>query len=600
MPRLTFMMATPHKPRAYSHLMWSREIFTGSPSTCENTPDALVVFVGDSCTELDCGHRYYGNYEYKVTDTCNVSNPLELAAGAFSEADKYLVVQTYKDTKCTTLSQTAAYAFGVCLTFDGKKSVQSSLSASGAAPISYYNNTDCTDDTYLDLKPNSTCNHGGYKVYRLSGTSASSTSSASASNSNASDTMSAITSNFSRSSTSDAADIQNNTNVDSQSQGSAVTADEETDSGSSGIGSGAIAGIIVVAIAAVLLIGFLWCRRRSKGPRNSEGGNRRGDYAKVTSPTTGQRSTYANTKDFSGSVGPQSSAGLWDDEVIATSRIPREKVLVQQLISRGGYGEIYYGLYNGEQVALKMLQPEMRKSIKHVNDFLNEVRLKAVLDHPRIVHFVGIAWDSLSDLCAVLEYMEGGDLRALLASYDAQDHELGFDRTKVTIALHIAHALTYLHSLSPPVLHRDLKSKNILLTSDLEAKLTDFGISRERVDTTMTAGVGTSLWMAPEVMMGKRYDDKADVFSFGVVLSELDLHTLPYSHSKGNSESGRKVPETAILQMVALGKIRVEFSPLALDSMVVLANTCVALKPEDRPTAAEVLYRLQTILREYL
>ncbi|KAG6610814.1 TKL/MLK protein kinase [Phytophthora cinnamomi] len=247
-----------------------------------------------------------------------------------------------------------------------------------------------------------------------------------------------------------------------------------------------------------------------------------------------------------------------------------------------------------------MLLPELRKSIKHVNDFLDEVRLLAMLEHPRIVHFVGIAWDSLSDLCAVLEYMEGGDLRALLASYEAQGHELGFDRTKVTIALHVAHALTYLHSLDPPVLHRDLKSKNILLTSDLEAKLTDFGISRERVDKTMTAGVGTSLWMAPEVMMGERYDGKADVFSFGVVLSELDLHSLPYAHAKENSDSGRKMLDTAILQMVALGKIRVEFSPRALDSMVALANTCVALNPDDRPTAAEALYYLQTILRDEL
>ncbi|ETK87695.1 TKL protein kinase [Phytophthora nicotianae CJ01A1] len=222
-----------------------------------------------------------------------------------------------------------------------------------------------------------------------------------------------------------------------------------------------------------------------------------------------------------------------------------------------------------------------------------------MLDHPRVVHFVGIAWDSLSDLCIVLEYMEGGDLRALLASYEAQGHDVGFDHTKVTIALHVAHALTYLHSLDPPVLHRDLKSKNVLLTSDLQAKITDFGISRERADKTMTAGVGTSLWMVPEVMMGERYDDKADMFSFGVMLSELDLHTLPYSHAKHNlSSSGHKMPDTTILQRVALGKIRVEFSPGALDSMVALANSCVALDPKYRPTAAEALYHLQTVLRE--
>eukprot|EP00644_Phytophthora_capsici_P017163 jgi/Phyca11/10288/fgenesh1_pm.PHYCAscaffold_48_\ len=134
-----------------------------------------------------------------------------------------------------------------------------------------------------------------------------------------------------------------------------------------------------------------------------------------------------------------------------------------------------------------------------------------------------------------MEYMEGGDLRSLLNEYESTKHPVGIDRQKATIALHVCHALTYLHSLAPPVIHRDLKSRNILLNQQLEAKLTDFGISRERMDQTMTAGVGTSLWMAPEVMLGEKYDDKADMFSFGVVLSELDVHTLPSKSSSNRS-----------------------------------------------------------------
>ncbi|KAG2982894.1 hypothetical protein PC120_g24557 [Phytophthora cactorum] len=387
------------------------------------------------------------------------------------------------------------------------------------------------------------------------------------------------------------------------SEGSATI----TTSGGSGVSVGAIIGIVAGVIIAVLLIaiGFLWYRRRAKKtkgtPSNGNDSNKVLDgYARVTSPTTDQKSTDSDITGFSSSLGlgPRSLAGLWDDEVIATARIPREKVLVQQLISRGGYGEIYYGFFIRKHVAIKTLLPELRKSVKHVNEFLDEARLLARLDHPRIVQFVGIAWDTLADLCFVLEYMEGGDLHALLASYQAQHYETGFDRSKVTIALHVAHALTYMHSLDPPVLHRDLKSKNILLSAELEAKITDFGTSRERVDRTMTAGVGTSLWMAPEVMLGQRYDHKSDIFSFGVVLSELDLHTLPYSHAKDSGKSGRKLPDTAILQMVALGKIRVGFSSGALESMVALGNSCVAVDPKDRPTAAEALYQLQLILRQ--
>ncbi|RLN91930.1 hypothetical protein BBJ28_00021924 [Nothophytophthora sp. Chile5] len=291
---------------------------------------------------------------------------------------------------------------------------------------------------------------------------------------------------------------------------------------------------------------------------------------------------------------PRSLGGLWDDEVIATARIPREKVVVDHLISRGGCGEVYFGLFNNQQVAVKMLLPETRKSVQHVNAFLAEVKLMAGLEHPRIVQFVGVAWDSLTDLCAVSEFMEGGDLRALLASYAAENRPVGFNRDKVTIALHVAHALTYLHSLAPLVLHRDIKSKNILLSASLEAKLTDFGISREVATQTMTAGVGTSLWMAPEVMLGQRYDAKSDVFSFGVVLSELDLHTLPYSHG----DPDRKTPETVILQMVALGKLRVGFSSQGPESVATLGLKCVSLDPTERPTAAQALYKLQTILSQ--
>ncbi|KAG3120980.1 hypothetical protein PI124_g583 [Phytophthora idaei] len=79
----------------------------------------------------------------------------------------------------------------------------------------------------------------------------------------------------------------------------------------------------------------------------------------------------------------------------------------------------------------------------------------------------------------------------------------------------------------------------------------------------MTAGVGSSPWMVPEVMMGKRYGEKADVLSLGAVISELDTHELPYFHAKeGNSDSSdHPLPGTAVLQKVSMGKLRVRFSP---------------------------------------
>ncbi|KAF1317411.1 Tkl/drk protein kinase, variant, partial [Globisporangium splendens] len=296
---------------------------------------------------------------------------------------------------------------------------------------------------------------------------------------------------------------------------------------------------------------------------------------------------------FGGNSGERNS--LWDDDAIFAARIPREKLVFKALLSRGGYGEVYLGRYNGAAVAIKQLLPETRKNMSQINSLLAEVKLLVSLEHPRIIQFIGVAWDSPSDLCLVLEYMEGGDLRALLTMFEEVQHrEHGFDSDKLKIALHIAHALTYLHSLEPMVLHRDLKSRNILLDSSLNAKLTDFGVSRERSNHTMTAGVGTSLWIAPEVMLGERYDQKADVFSFGVVLSELDSHALPYSQVK-ETNSGRRIPDTAVLQMVAVGRLSVQFSQNASHAMIELGKQCVAKDPNERPLAAEILYRLQRV-----
>ncbi|KUF90433.1 hypothetical protein AM588_10002667 [Phytophthora nicotianae] len=156
----------------------------------------------------------------------------------------------------------------------------------------------------------------------------------------------------------------------------------------------------------------------------------------------------------------QGQTGLWDDDIITANRLPREKVRILTLISHGAFGEVYAGIYNNEQVAVKMLLPSTRRDMKLVNGFLIEAKLTATMDHPRIVTFIGIAWDSLSDLCVVMEFMEGGDLRTLLTNYKQKQHPVGFDREKVTIALHVCHALTYLHSLEPPLIHRDLKSKH--------------------------------------------------------------------------------------------------------------------------------------------
>ncbi|EGZ05702.1 hypothetical protein PHYSODRAFT_532919 [Phytophthora sojae] len=537
---------------------------------CMNTPqivtmDFTVTAVSSCVSDASCTPEVYGGNTYYSKSEC-ITDPytysVEIFNGNGGVLQPFLMVETYTGEDCETLSTINATATANGCQFASENSSSSAtLFTNGSALYQLYDNGACGGNAtryFVDRATllNHTCYGGNTKFYTNYDASTSSNS-ASASGSESTSTSS------------------------SGSNSSVANTDAR-------LTAGAIVGIIIGSVALVFFVAaVVFWRSRLSSSKDTED-----TYADYRAATNGRptMSSDPNSQD----IAPHGLGGLWDDEVIATARIPREKVVVQHLLSRGAYGEVYAGLYNGQLVAIKMLLQENRRSVRHLNEFLAEVKRTALLDHPRIVRLVGVAWDSLTDLCGVLEYMEGGDLRALLDKLNVQGHHKGFDQEKVRIALHVAHALTYLHSLDLPVIHRDLKSKNILLSEDLDAKLTDFGVSRERINETMTAGVGTSLWMAPEVMMGEKYDAKADIFSFGVVLSELDTHCLPYDNARKKTNKS----DAAILQLVAAGKIHVEFSPWALQSMVNLGLACVSVDSKLRPTAAEALYKLHTILSQ--
>ncbi|GLE05370.1 hypothetical protein PINS_up014383 [Pythium insidiosum] len=278
---------------------------------------------------------------------------------------------------------------------------------------------------------------------------------------------------------------------------------------------------------------------------------------------------------------------------ISVPRLDMHALQLGQKISQGAYGEIFHGLYDGQNVAIKRLSPHHRADREQVDRFMQEAQLMASISHERIIHFIGVAWDNPSDLHVVTEFMDGGDLRALLARLDREGATTGFDRTKVKIASQVAEGLAYLHALRPQILHRDLKSRNVLLSSQLDAKLIDFGVSRARADATMTVGVGTLRWMAPEVMSGGHYSESADVFSFGVILSEMDTHKLPYG------TKGREFSDATIIAQVSSGQLCVDFTALADRDVVQLARDCMAFHPDDRPTAAVVAMRMRAVFERF-
>lgn len=292
---------------------------------------------------------------------------------------------------------------------------------------------------------------------------------------------------------------------------------------------------------------------------------------------------------------------IWRDPAVAAARVPFEEIRMRSLLCRGAFGEVFDGSFRGQRVAIKRLLPETRQNLESLEYFMLEVRMMASLSHVRVVTFLGVAWDAMKDLCIVTELMAHGDLRKVLQKWTQRGEPVGWrDPRKLRIAVHVAEALTYLHSLSPKlIIHRDLKSRNVLVDERWDAKLSDFGVSREsssQVTRTLTANIGSSLWMAPEIMLGENYNESADVFSFGVVLTELDTHALPYQSVA--TPDGRRLPEPAILHMVTMGSVQAEFSPESRADVVALGRRCLSLDPTVRPSARELVDQLQAMLAQ--
>lgn len=285
------------------------------------------------------------------------------------------------------------------------------------------------------------------------------------------------------------------------------------------------------------------------------------------------------------------------DPHILMRRIPHEELTTLRVLSKGSYGEVYLGQLETRHIAMKRLLQEKRHVIRSIEQFTSEIRLMTSLEHRNIVSFIGVSWDFVPNICAVVEYMDNGDLAEVLAKSKGK---LTWPKEKISISMDIAEGLVYLHSMRPVIVHRDLKSKNVLLNRRGQAKLSDFGVSRKTtVNETMTSGVGTLLWTAPEIIEGRKYSEKADIFSLGVVLSEVDTGEEPYASMK-NATNSERLPGMQIVQMVRRGELKVRFRDDCPQKIRELAEQCTSLDPDMRPTSMEVAYTLKSIIAPML
>ncbi|XVF29808.1 hypothetical protein REPUB_Repub16aG0003000 [Reevesia pubescens] len=267
----------------------------------------------------------------------------------------------------------------------------------------------------------------------------------------------------------------------------------------------------------------------------------------------------------------------------------------------GGYGKVYRGvLSDGQAVAIKRAQ---HGSMQGGLEFKTEIELLSRVHHKNLVGLVGFCFEQ-GEQMLVYEFMANGTLRESLSGRSG----IYLDwKRRLRIALGSARGLSYLHELAnPPIIHRDIKSSNILLDENLTAKVADFGLSKLVSDGSKghvsTQVKGTLGYLDPEYYMTQQLTEKSDVYSFGVVMLELIMAKQPIEKGKYivrevRTMMDKKDEEHYGLRELMDPSIRSTGNLLGFGKFLELAMQCVEDSATDRPTMSEVVKAIETILQ---
>ena len=268
------------------------------------------------------------------------------------------------------------------------------------------------------------------------------------------------------------------------------------------------------------------------------------------------------------------------DEDLIFSMINFQQLELLDMIGQGGFGAVFQGKWmanEGEVVAVKKCAIAGKKRDP---DIPREVLiLKSLPKHPHIISFYGIAVN-YPDLFIVTEFAEKGSL----FNYLHKDKQVPTVDQSLAWALEVAQGMEHLHNHD--IIHRDLKSANILLSTAMAAKLCDFGTARYLAETTVQTGAaGTFRWMAPEVMeaVEANINKKCDSFSYGMVVYELLIHQVPYYDTPGDG----------VVCMKMLQGERPEIPPTIPQYLHSLLTACWEKDPHKRPTFHDIVQGLQ-------
>ncbi|KAL6502023.1 hypothetical protein OROGR_027156 [Orobanche gracilis] len=229
----------------------------------------------------------------------------------------------------------------------------------------------------------------------------------------------------------------------------------------------------------------------------------------------------ASTSQFNANKIPN----MQDPVLNGVAEILWEDLQIGERIGIGSYGEVYRGEWNGTEVAVKKF---MKQDISGdaLEQFKCEIEIMLRLRHPNVVLLMGAVMQP-PNMSILTEFLPRGSLYKLLHRPRTPIDEI----RRIKMALDVAKGMNYLHSSHPVIVHRDLKTPNLLVDKNWVVKVGDFGMSRLQHNTFLSSksAAGTAEWMAPEVLRNEPSNEKSDVYSFGVILWELATLRVPWS-----------------------------------------------------------------------
>ncbi|VAI41207.1 unnamed protein product [Triticum turgidum subsp. durum] len=297
---------------------------------------------------------------------------------------------------------------------------------------------------------------------------------------------------------------------------------------------------------------------------------------------------------------------------LSTLRAATNNFAESNKLGEGGFGAVYKGVLSegGQEIAVKRLS---QSSTQGIEELKTELALVAKLQHKNLVRLVGVCLEEKEKLL-VYEYMPNRSLDTILFDSD-KSRDLDWGK-RLKIVSGVARGLQYLHEDSQPrIIHRDLKASNVLLDSDWNPKISDFGLAKlfgwDQSQAFTSHIAGTYGYMSPEYAMRGQYSVKSDAYSFGVLVLEIitgrknssfanseqsiDLSSLVWEHwTRGTVEElldpslGGRSPGGHLLKLVNIGLLCVQHNPEDRPTMsmvnVMLSSNTVSLQAPSRPT----------------